>query len=246
MAFFFLFWFGCLRVSHAVEVVQLQTLLVIHGASKSTVFISFWCGPPYPIFSSRPLFFFPFSQTPNSFKLSSLGSSSFSSSSSSSTEPPISPTNPPWPDPQLSCFMMRLIWSGATFTYSVKNAISSSHCLFVCASSVLRLSLSFFSFSFSSDKSANCAVVVVSTDPGFFESGDDVEVDPRSSPEFVGDDVPPPADFPPGRACAVDEVVVLRRRISDISSLCPRLKYSFANSHLSGTIFLKPCETPDN
>ncbi|KAK7848559.1 hypothetical protein CFP56_004924 [Quercus suber] len=130
------------------------------------------------------------------------------------------------------------------FIYSVKKATSSSHCFFVCASSELSISLSFFNFSFSPDKSDTCAVgVVVSTDPGFFESGDEVEVDPRSSPEFDDDDGPPPTGFPDAGVFAGGDVTVFRRRICERSSFWLRLKFSFANSHLSGTIFRKPCIT---
>lgn len=80
----------------------------------------------------------------------------------------------------------------------------------------------------------------MSTEPGFFESGEDVELEPRSSPELVG-----------AGAGALDleqEVVfedgsrdVFLRRISVRRCFCPRLKFSLANSHLSGTIFRKPC-----
>ena len=57
--------------------------------------------------------------------------------------------------------------------------------------------------------SANCAFVVVSTD-----LEDDVEVNPRSSPKFVGDDVPISADFPYGGTCVITDVVVLQHRLT--------------------------------
>ena len=126
-------------------------------------------------------------------------------------------------DPQLPCRKIRLICSGPTFRYSVRNATSSSHCFFACASSELSISLSFLSFSFFPVNSAYSGVAP-STDPGFFESGDEVELDPdpmSSPPEFDGE-FPPPPDFSAVEALAVCCVTVFRCLISQRSSFCPR------------------------
>nr|GMD49761.1 hypothetical protein Iba_chr11aCG6110 [Ipomoea batatas]GMD51766.1 hypothetical protein Iba_chr11bCG5450 [Ipomoea batatas]GMD56813.1 hypothetical protein Iba_chr11eCG6740 [Ipomoea batatas]GMD58646.1 hypothetical protein Iba_chr11fCG7560 [Ipomoea batatas] len=113
-----------------------------------------------------------------------------------------------WLDPEIPWLMMRLICSGTTFT-----------------------------FSFSSVKSGNCDFPGVSTDPGFLESGDEVELEPGSSPELSGN---AELSATSGFLLAAAEVTVFRRRMLLSSSFSPLLKFSFANSHLSGTIFLNP------
>ncbi|KAL4568713.1 hypothetical protein LXL04_024328 [Taraxacum kok-saghyz] len=190
----------------------------------SNFFILFISTPEVSFMLSRSLFFFPsFNKTPNKRKQSPSLSSSSPSPSVSRTTVSVSPTT-------TSPLIIRLTCSGATFTLRVRNATSSSHCFLACASSDVRDCFSFFNFSFSSDKFSSFSTVGRTTEPGFFEFGDEVELEWSSSPELEGGEAKPPSpsDFP------FVTVTVFRRWISMRSSFRPRLKYSLANSHLSG------------
>jgi hypothetical protein len=121
---------------------------------------------------------------------------------------------------------------------------SSSQCRRACASSVDSVRLSFLSCSFSLVRSS-------------VRGGDDADEELRSLP---APPAPPPPDvvtdagggrgngggnavfttLPPPYldGCGV---VDLRRRMPDRRPCSPRRKFSFANSHRSGTTFRKPC-----
>ena len=78
----------------------------------------------------------------------------------------------------------------------------------------------------------DCVFVVVSTD-----LGDDVEVNPRSSPEFVGDDVPTPTDFPTGEACTLGAsancaFVIVSTDLGDDVEVDPRSSPDFVEDDL--------------
>ncbi|KAF5779327.1 hypothetical protein HanXRQr2_Chr12g0558051 [Helianthus annuus] len=116
--------------------------------------------------------------------------------------------------------MMRLICSGETFTHSVRNATRPPHCFFTSASSVVRTFFSFFNFSFSLNKFSSFSDVGRSPGTGLFESGDEVELEPRSFPAPEGGEVEPPSP----EVLGFDDVTVFRRRIWLRSFCWPRLK----------------------
>ena len=80
--------------------------------------------------------------------------------------------------------------------------------------------------------SVDYVFVIVSID-----LGDDVEVDPRSSLEFVGDDVPTPTDFPIGGAYALGASAnctffIVSTDLGDDVEVKPRSSPKFAGDDL--------------